>query len=76
MSRKAYDLDNAIASFVRGGGPDPSTIPLLNGMLDLDVLDTNFGLERVLGGIGAIAADARRQGDIVQLHPLDSIVVR
>ena len=39
LSCKAFDLDDAIKSFAPAVGPHTSIIPLLNGMLHLDVLD-------------------------------------
>src|ERR1700730_1134370 len=56
LSCKAFDLDDAIKSFASAVGPQTSIIPLLNGILHLDVLDGKFGPERVLGGLCAIAA--------------------
>src|SRR5271170_5485797 len=55
LSCKAFDLDDAIRSFAPAVGPQTSIIPLLNGMLHLDVLDAKFGPERVLGGLCGIA---------------------
>src|SRR6267154_6392483 len=55
LSCKAFDLDDAIKSFTPAVGPQTSIIPLLNGMLHLDVLDDKFGRDRVLGGLCAIA---------------------
>ena len=43
LSCKAFDLDDAIKSFAPAVGPNTSIIPLLNGMLHLDVLDEKFG---------------------------------
>src|SRR6516162_8452345 len=54
LSCKAYDLEDAVKSFAPAVGPQTSIIPLLNGMLHLDVLDKRFGRERVLGGLRAI----------------------
>src|ERR1700746_4221242 len=39
LSCKAFDLDDAIKSFAPAVGPQTTIIPLLNGMLHLDVLD-------------------------------------
>ena len=55
LSCKAFDLDDAIKSFAPAVGPRTAILPLLNGMLHLDVLDRKFGRERVLGGLCAIA---------------------
>ena len=56
LSCKAVDLEDAIKSFASAVGPQTAIIPLLNGMLHLNVLDKKFGVDRVLGGLCAIAA--------------------
>src|SRR6195952_5324796 len=38
LSCKAFDLDDAIKSFAPAVGPQASIIPMLNGMLHLDIL--------------------------------------
>lgn len=73
LSCKAFDLDDAIKSFAPAVGPDTAIIPLLNGMLHLDVLDQKFGQERVLGGLCAIAATLNDKREVVQLAPMQSL---
>ena len=73
LSCKAFDLDDAIASFAPAVGPQTSIIPLLNGMLHLDVLDAKFGSARVLGGLCAIAATLNEAREVVQLNPMQSL---
>src|ERR1700754_927705 len=74
LSCKAYDLDNAIASFAPAVGPDTAIIPFLNGMKHLDVLDAKFGIDRVMGGQCQIAATLDPQsGAILQLTPMHSM---
>src|SRR5471032_2678572 len=73
LSCKAFDLDDAIKSFAPAVGPNTVVIPLLNGMLHLDVLDKKFGRERVLGGLCAIAVTLNEQREVVQLAPLQSL---
>jgi len=73
LSCKAFDLDDAIASFAPAVGPQTAIIPLLNGMLHLDVLDKKFGRERVLGGLCAIAATLNEAREVVQLAPMQSL---
>jgi 2-dehydropantoate 2-reductase len=73
LSCKAFDLDDAIRSFAPAVGPQTSIIPLLNGMLHLDVLDGKFGRERVLGGLCAIAATLNEKREVVQLNPMQSL---
>ncbi len=73
LSCKAFDLEDAIRSFAPAVGPQTSIIPLLNGMLHLDVLDTKFGRERVLGGLCAIAVTLNDKREIVHLQPMQSL---
>ncbi|WP_316173929.1 MULTISPECIES: 2-dehydropantoate 2-reductase [unclassified Bradyrhizobium] len=72
LSCKAYDLDDAIASFAPAVGPQTAIIPLLNGMRHLDVLDARFGRDHVLGGLCAIAATLNEKREVVQLQPMQS----
>jgi 2-dehydropantoate 2-reductase len=73
LSCKAFDLDDAIRSFAPAVGPQTVILPLLNGMLHLDVLDKKFGHQRVLGGLCAIAATLNEHRQIVQLAPMQSL---
>jgi 2-dehydropantoate 2-reductase len=73
LSCKAFDLDDAIASFAPAVGPQTAIIPLLNGMRHLDVLDQKFGPERVLGGQCAIAVTLDEHRHVVQLAPMQSL---
>src|SRR5881394_4069600 len=73
LSCKAFDLEDAIKSLAPAVGPKTSIIPLLNGMLHLDVLDRRFGAERVLGGLCAIAATLNEKREVVQLNPMQSL---
>ena len=73
LSCKAFDLDDAIKSFAPAVGPQTAIVPLLNGMLHLDVLDRKFGGERVLGGLCAIAVTLNDKREVVQLQPMQSL---
>jgi 2-dehydropantoate 2-reductase len=73
LSCKAFDLDDAIKSFAPAVGPQTAIIPLLNGMLHLDVLDRKFGPERVLGGLCAIAVTLNDKREVVHLQPMQSL---
>jgi 2-dehydropantoate 2-reductase len=68
LSCKAFDLDDAIASFAPAVGPQTAILPLLNGMRHLDVLDARFGRDHVLGGMCAVATQLQDDGTIVQLN--------
>jgi 2-dehydropantoate 2-reductase len=73
LSCKAFDLADAIKSFAPAVGPNTSIIPLLNGMLHLNVLDEKFGTERVLGGLCAIAVTLNDAREVVHLMPMQSL---
>ena len=73
LSCKAFDLEDAIQSFAPAVGPKTAIVPLLNGMLHMDVLDKKFGRDRVLGGLCAIAATLNEHRKIVQLAPMQSL---
>jgi 2-dehydropantoate 2-reductase len=73
LSCKAFDLDDAIASFAPAVGPKTAIIPMLNGMNHLKTLDDRFGAERVLGGLCAIAVTLNEQREVVQLQPMQSL---
>ncbi|HEY0203732.1 MAG TPA: 2-dehydropantoate 2-reductase [Acetobacteraceae bacterium] len=73
LSCKAYDLDDAIASFAPAAGPGAAILPLLNGMRHLDVLDARFGPGAVLGGQCQIAATLEPDGMIRHLGDLQAL---
>jgi 2-dehydropantoate 2-reductase len=73
LSCKAFDLDDAIRSFAPAVGSQTAIIPLLNGMLHLDVLDGKFGRASVLGGLCAIGVTLNEHREVVQLHPMQSL---
>jgi 2-dehydropantoate 2-reductase len=73
LSSKAYDLENAIASFAPAVGPHTLILPLLNGMAHLDTLDRKFGPDRVLGGMCLIASTLKDGGEIVHLNDRHAI---
>src|SRR3954469_6339903 len=73
LSCKAFDLADAIKSFAPAVGAQTAIIPLLNGMLHLNLLDETFGRERVLGGLCGIAVTLNEQREVVQLHPMQSL---
>jgi 2-dehydropantoate 2-reductase len=70
LTCKAFDLDDAIKSFAAAVGPQTAIIPLLNGMRHIDVLETRFGKDRVLGGWCGIAATLNEHRHVVQLAPV------
>src|ERR1700730_61363 len=73
LSCKAFDLNDAITSFAPAVGPQTAIIPLLNGMLHLDVLDKKVTPQSVLGGQCAIAVMLDENRHVVQLAPMQSL---
>jgi len=70
LSCKAYDLDDAIASFTPAVGPSTTILPILNGMRHLDALDARFGADRVLGGSCFISTKINDAGQIQHLNDI------
>src|ERR1700716_552080 len=64
LSCKAFDLEEAIKSFAPAVRRNTAILPLLNGMRHLELLDTRFGRERVLGGLCAIAVTLNEKREV------------
>jgi 2-dehydropantoate 2-reductase len=73
LSCKAFDLTDAIRSFAPAVGPQTLILPLLNGLLHLDILASHFGAEHVLGGLSKISATLDEAGRVHHLSSFHSI---
>jgi 2-dehydropantoate 2-reductase len=73
LTAKHYDLDGAIAVITAGMGPDSAVLPLLNGLVHLDRLDSAFGAGRVLGGVAYVGASLLPDGSIRHHNRLSGI---
>jgi 2-dehydropantoate 2-reductase len=73
LSCKAYDLEDAMASFAPAVGATTAILPLLNGMLHLQILGERFGWDRVLGGQCVIASTLNERREIVHLNDAQSL---
>jgi 2-dehydropantoate 2-reductase len=73
LSCKAYDLQDAIASFKPAVGSETAVLPLLNGMRHLEVLESAFGATKVLGGQCVISATLDQNGTVIHSIPVHSI---
>jgi len=73
LSCKAFDLDDAIASFAPAIGTDSAVLPLLNGMRHVDALEKRFGAGAVLGGQCAISTTLDADGRILHLNDVHSL---
>lgn len=74
LSCKAYDLDSAIEALRPAMGEQTTVLPIMNGVLQYDILDREFGAHRVLGGLCQINATLGPQGEIVQMGTMASLV--
>ncbi|MEN5165796.1 2-dehydropantoate 2-reductase [Achromobacter kerstersii] len=74
LSCKAYDLASAIDAIRPAVGPDTAVLPIMNGVLQYDVLDREFGPQRVLGGLCQINATLGPEGEVVHLGKHANIV--
>jgi 2-dehydropantoate 2-reductase len=73
LTCKAFDLADAMATLSPAMSGGTCLLPLLNGVRHLDLLDSTFGRERVLGGLAKITATLR-DGAICHLSPLHTLV--
>ena len=75
LSCKAYDLDSALAAIEPAVGPETVIIPFLNGVRHLDILDTAFGKERVLGGLAFVSLNLEPSGEIQHLSKVHRLMI-
>lgn len=66
LTCKAYDLEGAIEAVAPAIGPESVVLPLLNGILHIDILAERFGAARVLGGLTVINPVMLPDGTIEQ----------
>jgi 2-dehydropantoate 2-reductase len=75
LAVKAYSLEAAMDDLVPAVGPNTTILPVINGMLHLDVLAKRFGADGVLGGSAFITASLGPQGQIIhRVAPKDELV--
>lgn len=66
FSTKAYHLNEAIQDLKPFVGENTVIIPLLNGIAHVSLLQKEFGVEKVIGGLCFIETTLNDQGEIVQ----------
>jgi 2-dehydropantoate 2-reductase len=74
LSCKAWDLEESVAAIAPAMANEARVLPLLNGLRHLDVLDAEFGAERVVGGMCYIAATLARDGVVRHLNRIHGFV--
>jgi 2-dehydropantoate 2-reductase len=73
LTCKAYDLESAIESIRPAVGPAAHVMPLLNGLVHVDRLASEFGAARVVGGTCGIQGTLTPEGEVRQLGQLHRI---
>ena len=73
LAVKSYALEAAIADLAPAVGTETTILPILNGMLQLDMLDARFGAEHIIGGTCRINGDLDAEGRILQLSKLGDL---
>jgi 2-dehydropantoate 2-reductase len=68
LTCKAYDLDAAVAAIAPALAPTGYVLPLLNGIAHMDVLNQQFGEDRVLGGTAKIQSTLLPDGTVKQFN--------
>jgi 2-dehydropantoate 2-reductase len=74
FSTKAYHLNEAITDLKPFVGENTVIIPLLNGIAHLSLLQKEFGVEKVIGGLCFIETTLNDQGEIVQTSAANRLV--
>jgi 2-dehydropantoate 2-reductase len=73
LTCKAYDLDAAIESIRPAMGTGVHVMPLLNGLVHVDRLASEFGAARVIGGTCGIQGTMTPDGEVKQLGTIHRI---
>lgn len=68
LTCKAYDLASAIETIRPAVSRSTAILPLLNGIAHIDVLNKEFGREKVLGGTAKIQVTLSPEGSVRQLN--------
>ena len=68
LTCKAYDLDAAVAAIAPALARTGYVLPLLNGIAHMDVLNRQFGADRVLGGTAKIQSTLMPDGTVKQFN--------
>jgi 2-dehydropantoate 2-reductase len=69
LASKAFSFDSALAAVAPVIGETTRILPVLNGIRHLDLLQEQYGADRVLGGIAHGAVTLRDDGVIEHLNP-------
>lgn len=73
LTCKAYDLESAIETIRPAVSGSTAIFPLLNGIAHIDILNEQFGREKVLGGTAKIQVTLSPEGVVRQLNDWQTI---
>ncbi|ATQ66659.1 MULTISPECIES: ketopantoate reductase family protein [Methylosinus] len=62
LACKAYDLDAALETIAGAVGPGTAILPLLNGLVHLDIVAERFPRAKVFGGVAQISSTLDENG--------------
>jgi 2-dehydropantoate 2-reductase len=74
LTCKAYDLEAAIAAVRPALAPTGAVLPILNGLSHIDRLTTEFGADRVIGGLCKIQATLGPTGHVLHMNTWNEII--
>jgi 2-dehydropantoate 2-reductase len=74
VAAKSYHLAGAVESLRPYVGEETMILPLLNGIVHLEVLTEAFGSDKVLGGLCFIETTLDEDGKIIQTSPIHDLV--
>lgn len=68
LTCKAYDLKDSMDAIAPAVGAGTVILPLLNGVVHIDLLNQRFGRDKVFGGVAKIASTLAPDGTIKHLN--------
>ncbi|MGF6904755.1 ketopantoate reductase family protein [Paraburkholderia sp. GAS348] len=75
LSCKTYDLEQAIEAIAPTVHAGAAVLPFLNGRSAYDLLDRQFGRDKIIGGVAYIATMMSDDGAIEHLGDTDTVIV-
>ncbi len=75
LSCKTYDLEHAIEAIAPAVHAGANVLPFLNGLMPYDLLDRQFGRDKIMGGIAYIATTMSGDGVIQHFGDTDTVII-
>jgi 2-dehydropantoate 2-reductase len=74
FSTKSYHLESAIRDIRPYITKNTMILPLLNGMQHYDMLEKEFGVDKVIGGLCFVESTLDSEGRVIQTSPVHDLV--